>query len=188
MFSLRTVGFLSLWWSFLYLGKFFQRQLPIGRKRIGSFCSGTLNSGSKSSSLASLLLCSKSVSVDEDDRVNRNNPLSPTSIFSGTPTIKSKQTRQSFENLVGSPTGTLTQSNSRIQSPVAESIPSVPWTGKSLSAFSSPKRFNSNASAMVRRTPKRLGKPPNILVLCQDSKKRGEIAGILKSMLASDRY
>ncbi|CAG7717232.1 unnamed protein product, partial [Allacma fusca] len=38
------------------------------------------------------------------------------------------------------------------------------------------------------RTPNRIGKPPNILVLCDDSKKRGEIAEILKSMLANDRY
>lgn len=157
---------------------------------MGSFCSGTLNSNSKSSSLASLLLCSKSLSVDDDDRSSRTNPLSPTS---GTPTAKSKQkSGQSFENLIGSPTGTLTQSNSRVQSPLTESVISildVVQSGKSLSALSSPKRsiYSNATNAMVKRTPKRLGKPPNILVLCQDSKKRGEIAGILKAMLANDR-
>lgn len=42
---------------------------------------------------------------------------------------------------------------------------------------------------MNTRSPlKRIGKPPNILVLCDDANKRDEIGQILKNMLANDRY
>ncbi|XP_035710567.1 biotin--protein ligase [Folsomia candida] len=43
---------------------------------------------------------------------------------------------------------------------------------------------------MPGRSPpgKRVGKPPNILILCDDSEKREEIGKILKGMLPNDRY
>lgn len=49
------------------------------------------------------------------------------------------------------------------------------------SAGTSPRR-------VPRKSPKRIGKPPNILILCENEAKRSEIGIVLKAMLANDRY
>lgn len=141
------------------------------RKRIGSACSSNLST--KSSSLASLLLCSKSASIDEDDVISKSK-LS---------TQRALSSIGSCESLNHS-SASLSTLN-RLQSPTTVHFKPMTSTQKSLSTSGllDPRRSPSPQ----KKSPHRLGKPPNILVLCESDKKRAEIVSILKTILSNDR-
>jgi len=120
------------------------------------------------------------MSVEEEDceePIQEIRRIVPTSL------ITSSSSSKSYESLlIRSRTPSGTNTPIKLLSPMsAVGKPIAPGQGASLSASSSPRRVG-------KKSPnKRIGKPPNILVLCDSEEKREEIGNVLKDMLANDR-
>lgn len=133
-------------------------------------------------------MCAKSLSLDEDeppghrrntDSEGKSRTLPPCTLrTSGAPA-------RSFESLAKT-TFSKTPSSSGAGTP-SHLLSPMTNTDKS---FGSPGILSSAASPrrMPKKSPKRIGKPPNILVLCDNEAKRSEIGILLKAILANDRY
>lgn len=154
-----------------------------------SFCPGSLGSlPNKSSSLASLLMCAKSLSLDEDEPPHRRNTESEGKCRTLPP--NTLRTSGVLTKSVDSLTKT---SNSKTPSSSGAGTPShllSPMTNADRS-LGSPVGFQSTSASprrMPKKSPKRIGKPPNILILCENETKRSEIGALLKAILANDRY
>ncbi|CAL8133784.1 unnamed protein product [Orchesella dallaii] len=145
-----------------------------------SFCPSSLGAHpNKSGSLTSLLFCAKSLSLDEDfELAPRRNTASK-----GKP-----QPPANLKTVIlpAMSAGSITPVAGDEENPHCLLSPETK-TDKSFVA----RGMSSNSAYPWKRTttsPKRIGKPPNILILCEDEAKRKEICVMLKTMLANDRY
>ncbi|ODM94726.1 Biotin--protein ligase [Orchesella cincta] len=165
----------------------FTEKTPVHQApRRRSFCPGSLGSlPNKSGSLASLLLCAKSLSLDEDDlepsprrnTASEGKPQPPSHLKTTFIPAKSADSLTKGSRTPSSGGG---ETPNRLLSPMTNTDKSLVSGGMSSNSASPLK--------MVKKSPKRIGKPPNILILCENEARRAEIGVVLKAMLANDRY
>lgn len=111
------------------------------------------------------LLYSKQSSLEEEEKEER---------FS----VGSKGTSKSHESLATLKSGSGSATPAKLLSPAGSMSVSVPVMND----------MPTGSASKTMKTTARIGKPPNILILCEDEKRRMEISAVLKNLLSNDRY